>query len=183
MKENILIGELIKDKKTGAIVSTSGHVTKHIINKMDFVKAKVILEYGPGNGIITRNLLNNMSFDSVLFVFETNERFINKLSKLEDKRLIIINADAEKAQMILKNRYKIEKVDFIISTIPFTFFDRRKRKRIISRSFNLLTKKGKFITSQYSWLIYNLIKKQFTESSMVPTLLSMPPAFILVGVK
>lgn len=182
MKE-ILIDKLIKDKYVGAVASKPSHVTKCIINKIDFVEAKVILEYGLGNGAVTKHLLNRMNLDSTLFIFETNEKFIKNLSNLKDNRLIIINADAEKAQMILENRYKIKKVDCIISTIPLTFVDRKKRRRIIFKSFSLLKKEGKFITAQYSWFIYNLIKKQFSESSIKSTLFNMPPIFIIIGIK
>ena len=78
---------------------------------------------------------------------------------------------------------KIEKVDFIISTIPFVIIDKRKRKRIIARPFTLLKEKGKFITTQQPWLIYNMIKEQSSEISIKPSILNMPPAFVLEGIK
>ena len=174
---------LIKNKNGNAIVSISDNVTKCIVNKVDFINAEVIVEYGFTKGSITKQLLRRMRRDAVLFVFETNDKFINELSNINDKRLVIINADADKAKMILKNRYKIEKVDFIISTIPFTIADRRKRKRIIARSFNLLKEKGKFISTQHPWLIYNMIKEQSSAISIKPTFMNMPPVFILEGVK
>ena len=183
MVEGILVNDFIRDKKVGAIVSTSGYVTKKMISKIDFTKAKVIVEYGPGKGVITKQLLLEMGEDTALFVFETNENFIKELCDINDKRLIIINSDAEKAQMILKNRYKIEKVDHIISSIPFTFINKRKRIRIIHKTFALLNVKGKFITYQYSLLIYNLIKKQFSETSKKFTLINVPPVFIFEGIK
>ena len=183
MDEKLLINEFIKDRKVGAIASTSNQVTKKMLNKIDFEKANVFVEYGPGNGAITKQLLYQMKKDAFLFVFETNEKFIDSLISINDKRLIIINDDAENAQPILKNRYKIEKVDYIISTIPFTLFNRNKRKRIIYKSYALLDEKGKFITHQYSWLIYYLIKEKFAAANLTTTLLNIPPAFILVGVK
>ena len=183
MDEKILIKELIKDRNVGAVTSTSKYVIKDLMNKVDFETANVILEYGPGNGVITKRLLYLMKDDAALFVFETNENFIRELVKINDKRLIIINSDAENAKMILKNRYKIEQADYIISTIPLTFLDRRKRRRIINRSYNLLKEKGKFITYQYSWLNYNLIKEQFSETRLKVILLNILPAFIFVGIK
>jgi len=178
-----LIKELVKDKNVGAIVSTSTYVVNDLVNKIDFDKAKVILEYGPGNGVITKQLLKSMQNDAVLFVFETNKNFVTDLLKINDKRLVIINADAEHAKLILKNRYKIEKVDYIISSIPFTFFSRRKRQKIIFRSHSLLKEQGKFITYQYTWLIYSLIKQKFTAATISTTILNIPPAFILEGIK
>ncbi len=153
------------------------------MKKIDFDKANILIEYGPGNGVITKQLLNQMKKDSTLFVFETNKQFINSLTKINDSRLVIIHSDAEKARMILKNRYRVEEVDYIISTIPFTFFNSRKRRRIIFRSYSMLKEKGKFITCQYSWLIYSLVKQKFAASTITATLLNIPPAFIFEGIK
>jgi phospholipid N-methyltransferase len=183
MTEKILIRELIKDKKVGAAFSTSKHVIKKLLGNIDFDKATLLVEYGPGKGVITTHLLERMRKDALLFVFETNEMFIKELLDISDKRLVIINEGAENAQIILKNRYKISKVDYIISTIPFTFFDRRKRKIIITKTYNLLNENGKFITYQYTSLIYRLIKQIFHQTRVIVDVFNIPPAIIFTGVK
>ncbi len=181
--KKILIKEFVKDKKVGAAFSSSKHIVKKLLSNINFKEAEILVEYGPGKGVITKKLLEQMYEGSVLYVFETNEAFLKELTNIDDKRLVIINADAQKAQTILKNRYKIEKVDYIISTIPFTFIDRRKRKRIITKTFNLLNKNGKFITYQYSGLIYRLIKHKFIQTQRFISFLNMPPAIIFIGIK
>ena len=183
MTEKILIREFIKDKKVGAAFSTSKHVIKKMLGSIDFDKAKSLVEYGPGKGVITTHLLERMRKDAVLFVFETNEIFIKELSNIKDKRLVIINEDAEHARTILKNRYKISEVDYVISTIPFTFFDRKKRMRVISKTHHLLNENGKFITYQYTWLIYQLIKQKFHQTRVMAAVLNIPPAIIFTGIK
>jgi phospholipid N-methyltransferase len=183
MTEKILIREFIKDKKVGAAFSTSRHVIKKMLGNIDFDKATLLVEYGPGKGVITTHLLKRMRNDAVLYVFETNEKFIKDLLKIGDKRLVIINESAENAQIILKNRYKISKVDYVISTIPFTFFDRRKRKRIITKTYNLLNENGKFITYQYTGLIYQLLKQKFHQTRVIAAVLNIPPAIIFTGIK
>ncbi len=183
MTEKILIKEFIKDKKVGAVFSTSKHVVKKMLGSIDFDKAKLLVEYGPGKGVITTHLLERMRKDAVLFVFETNKSFIKELLNISDKRLVIINAGAEDARIILKNRYKINKVDYIISTIPFTFFDRRKRKRVITKTYNLLNENGKFITYQYTGLIYQLLKQKFHQTRVIAAILNIPPAIIFTGIK
>jgi len=183
MAKRVLIKDFIKDKKVGAIFSTTKHIIKKMVDNIDFDKAKILVEYGPGKGVITNNLLELMHEDAILYVFETNDGFIKELINISDKRLIIINADAEKAQTILENRYKINKVDYVISTIPFTFFDRRKRKRVIAKTYNLLNEKGKFITYQYSGLIYQLIKQKFHQTQVIAALINIPPAIIFTGIK
>jgi phospholipid N-methyltransferase len=183
MTEKILIREFMKDKKVGAVFSTGRHVINKMLKNIDFDKADILVEYGPGKGVITTHILERMRKDAVLFVFETNELFIKELLNINDKRLVIINADAEKVQPILKNRYKINKVDYIISTIPFTFLGRRKRRRIISKTYNLLNEKGKFITYQYTGLIHQLIKQIFRQTRVIVSVLNIPPAIIFIGIK
>jgi phospholipid N-methyltransferase len=183
MTEKILIREFIKDKKVGAAFSTGKHVIKKMLGNIDFDKANSLVEYGPGKGVITKHLLERMRKDAVLFVFETNEMFIKELLNISDKRLVIINEGAEDARTILKNRYKINKVDYVISTIPFTFFDRRKRKRIITKTYNMLNENGKFITYQYTGLIYQLLKQKFQQTQRIAVLINIPPAIILIGIK
>ncbi len=183
MTEKILIKDFIKDKKVGAVFSTGKQVIRKMIENIDFYRAKLLVEYGPGKGVITTHLLERMHKDAVLFVFETNEMFVKELLNIRDKRLVIINEDAEHAQTILKNRYKISKVDYVISTIPFTFFDRRKRKRVIAKTYNLLNENGKFITYQYTGLIYQLIKQKFHQTRVMAAVLNIPPAIIFTGIK
>jgi len=164
------------------MITTKKNIVKNIIGRINFDNEEIIVAYGSSNTVMTKMLLENIKPKSVLFVFETNEHSINDLCNINDKRLVIINADAENAKMILKNRYKVEKVDFIISAIHFAFFARRKKNRIISRSYSLLKEKGKFITTQYTWLIYKLIKEQFSEISINPAVVNMPPV-IIEGIK
>ena len=180
---NLLLKSFLKDKQVGAIFSSSKMIVQKIIEKIDFQKARIIVEYGPGKGVITKKLLDNMHEDAALFVFEKNECFINDLLQIKDKRLIIINAEAEDAKLVLKNRYKTERVDYIVSTIPFTFLDRRMRRRIIYRTFTLLNKKGRFITYQYSWLIFHLINRKFKKANWKFVLFNFPPAIIFEGIK
>jgi phospholipid N-methyltransferase len=173
----------LKNKQVSATYPSSKLVVKKIIEKVDFQKARIIVEYGPGKGVITKKLLDSMHDDAFLFVFETNEHFINNLLLIKDKRLIIINAEAEDAKLVLKNRYKTVSVDYIISTTPFTFIDRRMRRRIIYKTFTLLNDKGRFITYQYSWLIFHLINRKFKKANWKFVLLNFPPAIIFEGIK
>jgi len=183
MNENILIKEFVKDKKVGAFFSTTKSVTKKMLNNINFHEAKILVEYGPGKGIITKHLLEQMQEDAVLYVFEINKNFINDLLRVNDKRLIVVNADAYNARTILKNKYKINKVDYVISTIPLTFYDRRKRKRIVTKTYNLLNENGKFITSQYTWLVYYLLKQRFHQTRVIAAIINIPPSIIFIGLK
>lgn len=183
MGKKLLIKEFAGDKNVGAIAPSSNKVVENLLSRINFSKKNILLEYGPGTGVITKQILNLMHKDSTLFVFETNNEFTKELLKIKDNRLKIITEDAEKSLNILKERYEIENVDYIISTIPFSFFSRRKRRRIIFKAFTLLKENGKFITYQYTWLVYHIIKERFLKHNIKPMLLNIPPAFVMEGVK
>jgi len=64
MAANILIKEFIKDFEVGAIAPTSNNLAKKVIEKLTFEKEAIIIEYGPGDGVITKMLLDKMTTNS-----------------------------------------------------------------------------------------------------------------------
>ena len=59
MEKKVIVKELIKDKNVGAVTSTSNKLVGNLLKRIDFVNAKIIIEYGPGTGVIT-NFKNKM---------------------------------------------------------------------------------------------------------------------------
>mgnify|MGYP000483529453 CR=1 FL=1 len=45
-----------------------------MLEDIDFSKTLTIVEFGPGNGSLTKDLLTNLSSDSQLISFEINEK-------------------------------------------------------------------------------------------------------------
>ena len=54
---------------------------------MDFDKARVILEFGPGGGVFTRHLLKQMHPDAKLIAIENNDDLLEKIKKKEAAQL------------------------------------------------------------------------------------------------
>ena len=122
MHKQLLIKNFIKDKYVGAILPTSKHVIKKIIKKINFDTAYVIVEYGGGTGVITKELLLKMKANARLFVIETNPEFIEILNQINDNRLYVINGDALDVNELLAV-YNLPLADYVISGIPFTYFN------------------------------------------------------------
>ena len=177
------ITKLIRDFNIGAISPTPKNIIDKMFAHVDFEMAKIVVEFGPGGGVITKQLLKNLQPNARLFVFETNKEFIKELEQIKDNRLKIINADALLFKQKLQEDYQVLKVDYIFSTIPFSFFEEEKRSKIIKLSYDVLNKNGKFITYQYSKLLYKYLKKQFQNTQLDFTLKNIFPSFIMVGIK
>ena len=70
-KQSNFLGEFIKERKiVGAIAPSSKFLMKKMIAPIDFQKADVIVELGPGNGVFTKSILERMKQTSKLFSFE-----------------------------------------------------------------------------------------------------------------
>lgn len=140
---------LLKDKNVASIAPTSSFGIGKIFRLMDFDSAKVVVEYGPGGGCITRQLLKKMSPDAKLIAVETNDDFADHLeSSINDSRLEVVRDTAENIEQILTER-SIEVADYILSGIPFSLFDVEKKDTILLGTKKALGDDGSFIVYQF----------------------------------
>jgi len=104
----------------GSIVPSSRFLIKQLLQPIDWHQARVIVEYGPGVGCITAEILRRMRSDAVLIAIELNPDFVSHLrSSLRDERLKVVEGSAEAVGEILES-FGRGKANYIISGIPFS---------------------------------------------------------------
>src|SRR4051794_3930992 len=64
----------------GWMLPSSPFVVNEVLKHVDWKRARVIVEYGPGVGTFTHEILRLMGPDASLVVFETNDEFYKYLS-------------------------------------------------------------------------------------------------------
>lgn len=162
----------------GTVTPSSRFLAKKMLQKIDFTNAKVLVEFGPGNGAITKFILKNLSPEATLICFEINDNFFIQLKELNHPQLIVIKASAENIDIELK-RLNFNKACHIVSSLPLTIIPEVISDEILEKSFKTLAKNGTFIQYQYSWSYFKKLKKVFKESiSLKFEPLNLPPAFI-----
>ncbi|MEX0772366.1 MAG: rRNA adenine N-6-methyltransferase family protein [Balneolales bacterium] len=164
----------IKDKNVASVTPTSERVVKSVCEPINFSKDLVIVEYGPGNGVFTRYLLNNMTSGSRIILIETNEDFVSTLKKIKDKRVSVFLNSAENVTEILE-KSGIEKADYIISGIPFSFLKEEVKDMILSESRKMLNDDGLFLAYQTTSHLEEPLKKQFAEVTTNFKIMNIPP--------
>src|SRR2546422_7172960 len=86
----------------GSIVPSSRFLIKQLLQPIDWARARVIVEYGPGVGGITAEILRRMRPDAMLIAIETNPAFVSFLrSSFADGRLHVVEASAVAVDEIL----------------------------------------------------------------------------------
>lgn len=178
-KQSGFLKEFFKERKqTGAVAPSSKYLMRHMLKPIDFSKAKVIVELGPGNGVFTKGLLDKMAPDALLFSFELNSSFYEFIKNtISDKRLILVNDSAEKMEDYLK-QYHFTSTDYIVSSLPLAVIPEEIKNSIIEISQKILSEEGNYIQFQYSLNAKKLLEKNFKKVKVNFTAINIPPAFI-----
>lgn len=174
---------LIKSFKTSGTITPSSRVLiKTLLAPIGFNTARCIIELGPGNGCVTRAILNRMHPDCVLICFEVNCDFVNQLNSLTDPRLRVVNACASSIRTIL-DELRIAEVDHIVSSLPLALIDDDIVQNILNSVTTNLRDGGRFLQYQYSLNNYAELKPIFKDVKLDFIFRNMPPAFVYECIK
>ena len=159
----------------GSIIPSSRFLIRQLLQPVDWAAARVIVEYGPGVGSITAEILQRMRPDAQLIAIETNSDFVKFLrSAFPDRRLRVMEGSAESVDEILRQQGH-EHVDYIISGIPFSTIPAELRERILLKTFGALAPGGSFLVYQFSTRvlpdlqrIFHYVKRRFEPLNVLP---------------
>jgi phospholipid N-methyltransferase len=149
-----------KDKDVASVTPTSRFCVRTVCQPIDFSRDITVVEYGAGAGVFSRYLLQHMTPDSRLFLFETNEILFDKLQELDEPRVSLYDQSVEFVTDLLPDD-AVGEVDFIISGIPFSFLDTDTKSSILGQSSNLLHVGGKFLAYQTSGHLEESLQETF----------------------
>ena len=145
----------------GSIVPSSRFLIRQLLGPVDWTRARVIVEYGPGVGVITAEVLRRMRADAILIAIEMNPDFVSHLrDTFEDSRLRVVEGSAESVDEILR-RFGRTRADYIISGIPFSTIPAPLRERILRKTCDLLAPGGAFLVYQFSTRVLPDLKRIF----------------------
>jgi phospholipid N-methyltransferase len=181
MEISNFIKQYIRNPKTvGAVAPSSEKLAYKMVEDINFLNASCIVEYGPGTGVFTERILNKKKDSTIFIAIEYNADFYKILKdKFKDEtNFILINDSAENLKEYL-SKYNIDKVDYIVSGLPFASLPEAMSKRILWITKEILKGKGYFITFQYTLFKMKLFRTYFDKIDKKKVLLNLPPAYVL----
>src|SRR5436853_2484980 len=164
-----------------SIMPSSRALVERVASKIDFDRARVIAEYGPGEGVHSRALAQRMRPNAQLLLFELDPHFSRDLARqfTGDPRVRVINANAATIRSELTQR-GIAYCDYIISGIPFSILEKEKKRNLLRQTHDALAPGGAFVIYQ----VTNEFRQHATdfapESESEYFLQNIPPMFITV---
>jgi phospholipid N-methyltransferase len=134
----------------GSIIPSSPFLVNQVLEPIDWQRAHVIVEYGPGVGTFTGEILRRMRSDAKLVAIETNRDFVRFLERsLPDPRLHVVHDSAAEVQTILA-RLGLPAARYIISGIPLGSMPEAVRADIVAKTRAALEPGGAFLVYQFT---------------------------------
>lgn len=129
-----------------------------------------VVEFGPGTGPVTREILKRLPAEGHLTCFEVNRDFCRYLEGIGDERLRVINDDAMNC-----DRY-VDEPDCVVSELPLTLFSKPAKEKILA----IASRCGTYIQLQYTPVLSKEIKRYFPDVKLRFVFRNLPPAFVYV---
>jgi phosphatidylethanolamine/phosphatidyl-N-methylethanolamine N-methyltransferase len=170
---------------TGAVAPSSSFLAKTIVEDLDLARASAVLEYGPGTGSFTSEILQQLAPSSRLLAIELNPQFA-RLFRARHPNVTLVEDSVANVRTIC-DRAGIDLVDCIVSGLPWASFSMDMQRQFLDEMMRVLKPGGRFVTFAYvHGLILppakefaRLLPKYFSSVAKSPVVwLNLPPAFV-----
>ena len=145
----------------GSVIPSSRFLVNDVLSQVDWERARVIVEFGPGVGTMTQEVLKRMRPDATLVAIELNREFVKFLqSQVADPRLWVVHASAGEVRGVLAN-LGLGQADYIISGIPYTNIPEAARRDIVEESRQALGPHGALLIYQFTRTVLPYLESSF----------------------
>lgn len=166
---------LAHPRQVGAVLPTSRRAVSDMLDLAPVEDARLLVEFGAGSGVYTRELLRRMGADAHLLAFEVEGQLATALAAaIGDPRLELVTASAEDVEAHLGGAH----ADIVVSALPFTSLPTAVRRRVLDVSPGILAPQGVMLVLQYSPLVQRDLERRFASVERRLCLMNLPPAFL-----
>jgi phospholipid N-methyltransferase len=145
----------------GSLIPSSRFLVNRLLSQVDWGRAATIVEYGPGVGTFTAEILRRLRPNSSVLAIDTNRDFARYLARtLRDDRLHVIQGSAADAQENLRER-GLARADYVISGIPYSTMDPVVRQQILRTTHEVLHPDGAFLVYQFTRAVLPYLRQVF----------------------
>ena len=132
---------------TGAIAPSSRSLACKMVSDIDLQSASVVVEFGPGSGAFTGEILKRLNKEALFCVIENNAQLFSVFCR----QFPGINAFEDSAVNVQKILHSlgIEKADCIVCGLPWASFCGDMQDQILGATLGVLREGGRFATFAY----------------------------------
>jgi phospholipid N-methyltransferase len=162
-------------RQVGAILPTSRHAVRDMLDMADLPSARLVVELGAGTGVQTGEVLARLAPEARLIALEIDPALVRILEdRFHDPRLQVVCDTAEN----LPEHLAGEQADVVVCALPFTSLEPGLRRRILDTLPRALGPGGVALVIQYSPLIQSELRRLFGSVRRRISPFNVPPAFL-----
>ena len=133
----------------GSVIPSSKALIDKMLAPVDLASCRLFVEYGPGVGTFTEQVLQRMAPDATLIAIDTNADFTGYLRrKFADSRLFAVTGSAADVRSIIADCGFAE-ADYILSGLPFSTLPEGVGPKIAEETAEALRPGGAFLVYQF----------------------------------
>lgn len=175
-----LAGFLKNPREVGSVVPSSRALVRRIVRLGDAAASRVIVELGPGTGVITKQMLATAASEAKVLGMEINPLYLRTLERdIKDDRLIIHRGPAVEISEALASIGE-SSADLVVSGIPFSTLPKTEARKTLECVRDVLQPGGRFVAYQFRSEVRRLADPVFGRGETHQGFWNFPPMRIYV---
>jgi phosphatidylethanolamine/phosphatidyl-N-methylethanolamine N-methyltransferase len=176
-------GFLTRPFEVGSVTPSSQILVRQLLRSGVVEQARVVVELGPGTGVVTRGILEALPAAGRLVAIEAHPDFVQLLGRtLSDSRLVVHQGRAEGLEEALASAGESH-ADTVFSGIPFSTLRPEEAQRTLEAIRRALRPGGRFVAYQVRSQVRRLATPFFGPAQESLVLRNIPPVRIYTWVK
>ncbi|AQT69876.1 16S ribosomal RNA methyltransferase KsgA/Dim1 family protein [Anaerohalosphaera lusitana] len=148
-----------RPRTIGAVAPSSRHLARQIVGLAGVSDSSRILEFGPGTGSFTREILRQKREEAKVLAVEMDSRLVVHLRKQFPDAVIAAGSAANACRIMEANGFGA--ADCIVSGLPWAAFDDELQESILNEAREVLKEDGVFTTFAYASMLFLPAAKRF----------------------
>lgn len=171
-------GFLKNPVSVGSIIPSTQTVVSHMLSRVDWDNCKLFVEYGPGVGTFSQQILDNLAPDATYVAIDLNPDFIDYLSAtIKDSRFRPILGSAVDVEQIVRDS-GFDHADYVVSGLPFSTLPAGVGPAIAAATARVLRPGGAFLVYQYRAKVRDFLEPHFPKIDNGFQFWNIPPCFL-----
>ncbi|MEE9278966.1 MAG: rRNA adenine N-6-methyltransferase family protein [Myxococcota bacterium] len=173
-------GFLRNPKEVGSVVPSSRFLARRVLECGKVRSARVVVELGPGTGVLTGQILEHMPADGKLVAVEILPEFAELLrAGWLDPRITVYEGCSTDLERALAEAGELQ-ADLVVSGIPFSTLEGGVGRRTLEAAKRVLGENGRFVAYQFRSAVRRIAEPVFGPAETHSGFWNLPPMKIYV---